>query len=75
MPRLTPTNWHKLSRVFELDGWEFSRTKGDHLVYTKKGFLRPVVIPKDNRIEVFIIVNNLKTAKISRERYFILLKK
>jgi len=34
-----------------------------------------VVIPKDKEVEVFIILNNLKTAKISREKYFELLQK
>jgi len=45
MPKITPIHWRKLSRVFELDGWRFSRTKGDHLVYTKENFERPIVIP------------------------------
>lgn len=74
MPAIAPIHWRKLSGVFELDGWRLSRTRGDHLVYAKAGFARPVVIPKDARVEVFIILNNLKTAKISRERYFVLLK-
>jgi hypothetical protein len=34
-----------------------------------------VVIPKDREVEVFIILNNLRTAKISREKYFELLRK
>ena len=75
MSRLTPIPWHKLSNVFELDGWRLSRTKGDHLIYIKNGFERPVVMPKDSRVEIFIILNNLKTARISREHYFELLKK
>jgi len=45
MPKITPIHWRKLSRVFELDGWRFSRTKGDHLVYIKENFERPIVIP------------------------------
>ena len=73
--KLAPIHWRKLSKVFELDGWRLSRIKGDHLIYTKKNFLRPVVIPKDSPVEVFIILNNLKTAGISREKYFELLKK
>lgn len=75
MPRLAPVSWRVLTRVFEYDGWTLGRTKGDHLVYTKSGFARPVVIPKDNRVETFIILNNIRTAKISRERYFELLKR
>jgi len=42
-------------------------------VYTREGVLRPVVIPKYSSVPVFIIKNNLRTAGISRERYFELL--
>lgn len=48
---------------------------GDHLVYVKSGHIRPVVIPKVKEVQTFIILNNLKTAKISREEYLKLLKK
>ncbi len=75
MPHIAPTHWRKLARAFELDGWNLSRIKGDHLIYVKPGYPRPVVIPKDSRVEVFIIVNNLRTARISRERYLELLKR
>lgn len=75
MSKIRPISWRKLAKIFELDGWKLSRIKGDHMVYTKDGFLRPIVIPKDSVVEVFIIKNNIKTAIISRERYFELLKK
>lgn len=74
MSKIRPISWRKLVKIFELEGWKLSRIKGDHMVYTKDGFLRPVVIPRDSIVEVFIIKNNLKTAMISRERYFELLR-
>ena len=40
---------------------------------TKPGVLRPVVIPRYASIPVFIIKNNLRTAGMTRERYFELL--
>ena len=43
------------------------------MVFTKPGILRPVVIPKYAAIPVFIIQNNLRTARMTRERYFELL--
>jgi hypothetical protein len=43
------------------------------MVFTKPGVLRPVVIPKYAAIPVFIIKNNLRTAGMTRERYFELL--
>ena len=75
MPRLSPIHWRKFAKVFEYSGWKHMRTKGDHLVYTKEGSLRPVIIPKYKEIPEFIILKNLKTAKISREEYLELLKK
>jgi hypothetical protein len=50
------------------------------MVFTKPGVIRPVVIPKYAALPVFIIKNNLiknnlRTARISRERYFELLGK
>lgn len=43
------------------------------MVLTKPGVIRPVVIPKYAAIPVFIIKNNLRTAGMTRERYFELL--
>jgi len=75
MSKLKPIHWRKLARIFELDGWRLERVSGDHLIYVKSGFIRPIVFPKDSEVQVFIILNNLKTAKMSREKYFGLLKR
>ena len=45
------------------------------MMFTKPGISRPVVIPRDDPVPVFIIKNVLRTARISRERYFELLAK
>jgi predicted RNA binding protein YcfA (HicA-like mRNA interferase family) len=61
-------------KVFELDGFTFKRQKGDHLIFTKPGVKRPVIIKKSPReVPVTHILTNLQTAGISRERYFDLL--
>jgi predicted RNA binding protein YcfA (HicA-like mRNA interferase family) len=75
MPRITPIHYKKLVKVFELAGLMFSREEGDHLVYTKAGVKRPVIIPKYREIPVFIILNNLRVAGLTREDYFKLLAK
>lgn len=72
--KITPIHYKKLCFLFEKQGWKYTRTKGDHLVYTKSGFLRPVIIPAYKTVPVFIILNNLRTAKISREKYLELMK-
>lgn len=74
MPKINPIHWRKLVKVFERTGWMLDRIEGDHLVYIKSGYTLPVVIPKVKEVQVFIITNNLKTAKILREEYFKLLR-
>jgi hypothetical protein len=41
----------------------------------KAGVDRPIFIPKYDRVDVDIIKANLRTAQMSREEYFYLLKK
>ncbi|MBI4430499.1 MAG: type II toxin-antitoxin system HicA family toxin [Candidatus Omnitrophica bacterium] len=73
--RITPIHYRTLCRIFELAGFTLTREEGDHRIYTKPGIKRPIVIPRYHSIPVFIILNNLKTAGISREEYFSLLAK
>lgn len=75
MPRLTPVHWRKLLRVLELDGAIVVGQTGDHIELKKPGAVRRLVVPKYREIPVFIIENNLKTAGISRQMYFELLRK
>jgi len=46
MPRITPVHWKVLVCIFEKDGFIFERQKGSHMCFSKRGILRPVVIPK-----------------------------
>ncbi|MBI4143143.1 type II toxin-antitoxin system HicA family toxin [Candidatus Uhrbacteria bacterium] len=74
MPRIVPLPWEHLVRIFERDGFRIIREHGDHLVLTKTGIARPLVIPKYHAVPVFIIKNNLRSAGLSRERFFELLQ-
>jgi len=74
MPKIAPLPAGKLKKVFEKAGFRCVRVEGDHYVYTKEGITRPVVIPEWPEVPVFIIKNNLRTANITREAYFELLK-
>lgn len=74
MPRIIPIHWRTLERVFLAAGFEFARQEGSHGAYTKPGLSRPIVIPTYDEVPVSIIRNNLKTASISRDEYFRLLK-
>ena len=74
MPSIKPIHYKNLVKVFEAAGWTYQRTRGDHMIFTKNGYVRPVVIPRYKTVPVFIIKNNLRTAKIANEDYFKLLK-
>jgi predicted RNA binding protein YcfA (HicA-like mRNA interferase family) len=46
MQKLSPVSFKQLVKVFEAEGFGCVRIEGDHMVFTKPGVLRPVVIPK-----------------------------
>lgn len=73
MPKFSPVSYKRLVKVFEADGFRCLRIEGDHMVFSKAGVSRPVVIPKYAAVPVFVIRNNLRTAGMSRDRYFDLL--
>jgi predicted RNA binding protein YcfA (HicA-like mRNA interferase family) len=73
VPKITPVQWTILERVFLRDGWQFARHEGSHRSYVKPGVARPIVIPTYRAVPVSILRNNMKTAGMSRERYFALL--
>jgi predicted RNA binding protein YcfA (HicA-like mRNA interferase family) len=75
MSSLTPQRWQVLECIFQRDGFVFERETGSHRVYSKAGYDRPVIIPKYNEVGIDIIKSNMRTAKMSRERYFELLSK
>lgn len=74
MPVLRSVYYRTLVKVLEQDGFTFNRQRGDHLIYTKPGLKRPLVIPMYQQVPMFIIKNLLRTAGMTRERYFDLLK-
>ncbi|MCX5886712.1 MAG: type II toxin-antitoxin system HicA family toxin [Proteobacteria bacterium] len=74
MPRITPVSWKVLECIFLKDGFHFERQIGDHRSYVKPGIHRPVVIPTYKEVDKDIILSNMRTAGMSRSRYFELLK-
>ncbi len=72
--KLTPVDYRKLIRVFELDGFSVAHRKGDHISLTKPGILRPLVIKcSPHKVPLAHIRTNMTTAGMSRERFFELL--
>ncbi|NUO79750.1 type II toxin-antitoxin system HicA family toxin [candidate division KSB1 bacterium] len=75
MPKITPIHYEKLIKVFESEGFQIVRKRGDHIMMTKTGIKRPVVIktsPKE--VPIAHIKTNLNSAGISREKFFEILE-
>ena len=73
VPRIYPIHWREFERVLFALGFSFVRQEGSHRVYEKAGLSRPIVVPAHGQVPVAIILNNLKTAGISREKFLELL--
>jgi predicted RNA binding protein YcfA (HicA-like mRNA interferase family) len=72
--RIVPVTHQTLVRVFEPAGFTVARQKGDHLILTKPGARRPVVIKASTcDVPVTHILSNLRTAGMPRREYLQLL--
>jgi len=75
MPKIIPIHYEKLIKIFEAEGFQVVRKKGDHIMLTKQGIKRPLVIKTSpKKVPITHIKTNLNTAEMSRERYFELLE-
>lgn len=75
MSHLIPQHWETLRKVFELVGFRYDRTSGDHYLMVRDGTLRPISIPKKSEVCQDIIKSNLRTAGLNRKQYEKLLRK
>ena len=75
MPRLTPIHYKKFDKFLRYLGCKFIRQKGDHLIYQRADLKRPIIVPKITSIPIFVILNNLRILKISREEYLDIIEK
>ena len=75
MPKIHSISWRKFEKFLLSIGCIFKREKGDHRIYWKEDIKRPIVIPRDNSLPTFVILNNLRVLGISREEYLKKIKK
>ena len=75
MAHLAAIHWKKFEKPLLFINCRFEREKGDHRIYWRDGLKRPVVIPRDAQLPVFIIRNNLRVLGISLEKYLEILDK
>ncbi len=69
MPKFTSIHWKRFEKFLLYIGCVFEREKGDHRIYWRANLKRPVVIPRDTQLPVFIIRNNLRILGISVREY------
>jgi predicted RNA binding protein YcfA (HicA-like mRNA interferase family) len=66
---LKRVTWQELRDVCRLLGCVESRIKGDHLIMTRPGLARPVVIKMDRDLGEDIIRTNMHTLGIDRAEF------
>jgi predicted RNA binding protein YcfA (HicA-like mRNA interferase family) len=74
MPKIPAVSSKKFCKILEQEGFKLARIEGDHYIYIKDTIARPLVVPIRKQLPIFIILNNLKTAGISRKDFIRLLK-
>lgn len=62
-------SWQELRDVCKLAGCVESRIKGDHLIMTKPGMARPVIIKMDKDLGEDIVRSNMHTLRLSRQEF------
>jgi predicted RNA binding protein YcfA (HicA-like mRNA interferase family) len=75
MSGVTPIHWKRFEKFLLFVGCVLKREKGDHRIYWRDGLSRPLVIPRDTQLPIFVIRNNLRLLGISPEEYLEMLKR
>jgi len=65
VPRITPIHWKRFEKFLFYIGCRFERQKGSHRIYKRAGLARPITIPAEKELPVFIIRNNLRILQIT----------
>jgi len=73
MPKIPSVSSKRFCKFLESVGCRLARTEGDHFIFVKDGLVRPVVVPMVKHLPIFVVLNNLKTLGVSRNRFLELL--
>jgi predicted RNA binding protein YcfA (HicA-like mRNA interferase family) len=69
MAKAGKVGWRRFEKFLLKVGCEFKGQTGSHRRYKKSGLLRAIIIPCDDELPQFIILNNLRTLGISKKIY------
>lgn len=62
-------SWQELRDVCKLAGCIEARTRGDHLVMTRPGLARPVIIKMDRDLGEDVVRSNMRTLGLSGKEF------
>lgn len=69
MEHIRPIHYKKFEKFLLYIGCKFVHQRGDHRVYKRADLKRPLVVPAEKEIPIFIIRNNLRTLGINPVEY------
>jgi predicted RNA binding protein YcfA (HicA-like mRNA interferase family) len=75
MSELHQIRWKEFEKFLAFIGCTFVREKGDHRIWSRPRVRRPIVVPRNNPLPIFIIRNNLRLLDISTEDFLELMEK
>jgi hypothetical protein len=62
-------SWKRFQKFLLRVDCQFKSQESRHIKYKKPGLLRPIIVPKVDELPDFIILNNLRTLGISKEKF------
>ncbi len=75
MDKVGRIGWERFEKFLFKVGCEFKGQTGSHRRYKKLGLLRPVIVPCDDDLPQFIILNNLRTLGIPKKVFLEIIKR
>jgi predicted RNA binding protein YcfA (HicA-like mRNA interferase family) len=75
MSGLHQISWREFEKFLVEIGCVFIREKGDHRIWEKEGLGRPIVLPRNNPLPIFVVRNNLRLLGFSADEYLRITKK
>ncbi len=75
MPKLSPVKRKDFEKFLLYVGCVKKRQKGSHIIYTKSGLDRPVVIVDDRELSFRVVRSCLKTLNLTVEQFLKIMEK
>ena len=75
MDKVGKVGWKRFEKFLFKIGCEFKGQTGSHRKYKKPDIQRPIIVPCDDNLPQFIILNNLRTLGIPKRVYAEMIKR